>query len=135
MRWLILLTLLIPVNQVQALELADVRCLAEAIWRESRGESLQGQIAVGKVVLNRVAHSGYPNTVCKVVFQPYQFSWTKGWKSWRYDYRSLLVASMVLAGNHGLKNFKATHFHSGPQPDWAKTKKIYKKIGNHVFYK
>lgn len=148
MKWLLLVVCLVPVTVMSPGEkdfntipkknthtIMDRVCLAEAIWRESRGETLQGQIAVAKVVLNRVAHDDYPDTVCRVVFQPYQFTWSKTWKGWRYDRHSLTVASTVLAGNHNLKNFKATHFHSGPQPDWAKKLTPYKKIGNHVFYK
>jgi spore germination cell wall hydrolase CwlJ-like protein len=56
----------------------QVRCLAENIYYESRGESLEGQIAVAKVTLNRL-DEGYARTVCGVVKQRNpngcQFSW------------------------------------------------------------
>ena len=45
---------------------ADVDCLAQAIYFESRGEPLDGQIAVAEVVLNRVDDRRFPNTVCGV---------------------------------------------------------------------
>ena len=48
---------------------ADWKCLAEAIYFESRGEPLAGQIAVAEVILNRVDSPAYPNTVCGVTHQ------------------------------------------------------------------
>lgn len=45
------------------------QCLAEAIYYEARGESFAGQLAVAEVVLNRVRHRAYPETVCGVVYQ------------------------------------------------------------------
>jgi hypothetical protein len=44
-------------------------CLATAMYFEARGEPEEGQLAVGQVILNRVAHDRYPNTVCGVVYQ------------------------------------------------------------------
>src|SRR4051794_40469525 len=45
-------------------------CLAKAVYFESRGEKLEGQLAVAEVVLNRVASPEYPDTICGVVTQP-----------------------------------------------------------------
>src|SRR5262249_46943753 len=45
------------------------KCLANAIYFESRGESVRGQIAVAQVVMNRVFSGYYPNDVCGVVYQ------------------------------------------------------------------
>ena len=47
----------------------DLRCLARAIYFEARGESTLGILAVGRVILNRVASKAYPNSVCRVVYQ------------------------------------------------------------------
>lgn len=44
-------------------------CLAQAIYFEARGETPEGQLAVGRVVLNRVASEAYPDTICDVVYQ------------------------------------------------------------------
>ena len=44
-------------------------CLTQAIYYEARSESEDGQRAVAQVVLNRVRHTAYPNSVCGVVFQ------------------------------------------------------------------
>lgn len=50
-------------------------CLAIAIFFESKGEPIKGQEAVAETILNRVRHSDYPDSICKVIKQPYQFSW------------------------------------------------------------
>ena len=52
------------------------KCLALNIYHEARSESMEGQIAVAQVTLNRVAHSEWPSTICEVVSEPKQFSWT-----------------------------------------------------------
>src|SRR5688572_30282577 len=49
-------------------------CLASAVYFEARGESLEGQLAVAEVVLNRTQSGRYPSTICGVVTQPWQFS-------------------------------------------------------------
>ena len=51
-------------------------CLAMNIYHESRGERLEGQIAVAQVTINRMEHTKWPSTICEVVYQPKQFSWT-----------------------------------------------------------
>ena len=53
----------------------ELQCLAGAIHLESRSESLLGQQLVANVILNRVKDPSFPNSICKVVFQPKQFSW------------------------------------------------------------
>ena len=48
---------------------SDVTLLAKLIYGEARGESYTGQVAVGAVVLNRVKHSSFPNTIAGVIYQ------------------------------------------------------------------
>lgn len=52
----------------------DVYLLAKLIHAEARGESYQGQVAVGAVVLNRVRSSSFPNTISGVIYQKYAFT-------------------------------------------------------------
>lgn len=113
----------------------NVRCLAEAVYREARGETYRGQLAVAQTVINRTRVAIFPASICKVVFQRGQFSWTKGWKSdWRADYQSYQVARVALMGTHSMKDFKALWFHNiSVKPDWNHKKKIA-TIGNHIFY-
>lgn len=112
----------------------NVRCLAEAVHREARGESHRGQLAVAQTVINRTRVSIFPNQICKVVFQKGQFSWTAAWKGdWKADYQSHQIARLALMGTHSMKDFKALYFHNTTvNPNWNR-KKIA-KIGNHIFY-
>lgn len=49
---------------------SDLQLLARAINGEARGESYEGQVAVGAVILNRVKHPDFPNTIAGVIYQP-----------------------------------------------------------------
>ena len=52
----------------------DINLLAKLIAAEARGENYKGQVAVGAVVLNRVAHSSFPDTIAGVIYQKGAFS-------------------------------------------------------------
>ena len=53
---------------------SDLQLMARAINGEARGESYEGQVAVGAVILNRVKHSSFPNTIAGVIYQPGAFT-------------------------------------------------------------
>jgi len=55
----------------------DLVCLAMNIYHEGRGEEMRGQAAIAAVTMNRVRSARYPDTVCAVVWQRKQFSWTR----------------------------------------------------------
>jgi hypothetical protein len=55
----------------------DLFCMVHNVYHESRGESVLGQAAVAYVTLNRVRSPAYPDSVCDVVWQKGQFSWTE----------------------------------------------------------
>ncbi len=64
-------------NNVQAQSsnsTSDIQLLARAINGEARGESYEGQVAVGAVILNRVKHSSFPNSIAGVIYQPGAFT-------------------------------------------------------------
>lgn len=64
-------------NKVKAangLNISEVQLLARAINGEARGEPYEGQVAVGAVILNRVKHSSFPNTIAGVVYEPGAFT-------------------------------------------------------------
>jgi len=52
----------------------DLYVLAKCIYAEARGEVYEGQVAVGAVILNRVASPDFPNTIYGVVYQPWAFT-------------------------------------------------------------
>ncbi|NBN64365.1 cell wall hydrolase [Pannonibacter tanglangensis] len=126
----------------------ELRCLAEAIYFEARGEIEEGQVAVGQVVLNRVKNPAYPDTICEVVYQNRhkrnrcQFSFacdtipdrvSEG-EAWT---RAQRLARELVAGEQYLKMVDAsTHYHATyVRPRWAGQMSKRGKIGLHIFYK
>ncbi|MCI8477766.1 MAG: spore cortex-lytic enzyme [Oscillospiraceae bacterium] len=61
-------------NAVSAAQSESVSLLARVISAEARGEPYSGQVAVGAVILNRVSHPAFPNTIAGVVYQPGAFT-------------------------------------------------------------
>ncbi|SFF01016.1 Cell wall hydrolase CwlJ, involved in spore germination [Nitrosomonas sp. Nm166] len=144
---------LITKKQVQAVdpmgeEPVDdaITCLARTIYWEARGSEANVMEAVANVVMNRVGHEGFPNTICGVVKQGYeqrtcQFSW---WCDGRPDDaeedKSYTIAKEVArkALNRQLKDRtgSALYFHHRKvAPDWSNeyTKTI--EVGEFIFYK
>ena len=126
---------------------AQAGCLTEAIYFEARGEPVEGQIAVGEVILNRVDSRAYPNEVCAVVRQgtgrldACQFSYTcdgipdvvNDVPSWTIAER---IAHALLGGAPRRLTHDATHYHAKyVHPYWAKAFPRTADIGHHVFYR
>jgi spore germination cell wall hydrolase CwlJ-like protein len=111
-------------------------CLAKNIYYEARGEPLRGKLAVAWVTLNRVASGKFRDTICKVVYQKNQFSWTsrrqgkpKEWAMWL---ESLQLAYWITQQPQ-IVAFEALYFHAtNINPGWKKSK--LETIGNHHFY-
>jgi hypothetical protein len=129
-------------------QLRSLDCLAEAIYYEARSESEDGQRAVAQVVLNRVRHPAWPNSVCGVVYQGpmragggCQFTFTCdgslairpagiGWA------RARMLASEALAGRTYAPVGLSTHYHtSAVFPAWAPRLIKTGVIGAHNFYR
>ena len=127
--------------------MAEQKCLAEAVYYESRSEDAWGQLAVAEVVMNRVADHRYPDTVCGVVYQGSerttgcQFSFTcdgsmdeapRG-ESWR---KSQIVATNVLLGFNDPITGNATHYHADyVDPVWNSSLIQTTQFGTHIFYR
>ena len=120
------------------------QCLTEALYFEARGESLEGQIAVAEVILNRVDSPLYPRTVCGVVKQRggggCQFSYVcRGTTKMREKgARDLAgrIARAMLDGAPRILTDGATHFHTrGVRPSWSKRFAKTASIGAHLFYR
>jgi hypothetical protein len=125
----------------------QMRCLAEAIYFESRGEPEHGQAAVAQVVLNRVRSGIYPTTICGVVYQdrnrPFacQFSFACEGKSLRVEEPApwavaTRVAQEVVSGsNYNPLVGEAVNYHANyVSPFWAGYLHKVDHIGNHIFY-
>jgi spore germination cell wall hydrolase CwlJ-like protein len=123
---------------------AEWQCLTEALYFEARGESLEGQIAVAEVILNRVDSPLYPRTVCGVVKQRgsggCQFSYVCSGKTKLREKEAAdlagRIARAMLDGAPRLLTGGATHFHTrGVKPSWSKRFSRTASIGAHLFYR
>jgi hypothetical protein len=129
--------------------LQDQRCLAEAMYYEARGEGREGQEAIAEVVFHRMHTSGYPRSICGVVYQGAahkhgcQFSFacdgeleqSKSPGAWS---QARILAAKIMAGLVRLGDITsdAISFHAADvQPDWADRLERTIQIGNHVFYR
>jgi N-acetylmuramoyl-L-alanine amidase len=121
----------------------QVRCLAEAVYYEAKGEPRRGQEAVAEVVANRVASRAYPNTFCGVVYQRSarvcQFSWACSSRrapsglQWQ---RANEIAERVVDGWRPGVASGATHFHAHfVSPSWSRVYRRVATIGGHIFYR
>lgn len=122
------------------------RCLAQAIYYEAALEPVSGKRAVAQVVLNRVRHPAYPNSVCGVVYEGAskpvcQFSFTCDGSLLRspvksYWDQSLRIARDMLDGDSVPEVGTATHYHADyVVPRWAYTLGKITQIGRHIFYR
>ena len=133
---LLALLLLLPPLTLQALD-QEFDCLVRNVYQESRGEPYKGKLAVALVTINRTKSERFPSTICGVVYQKSQFSWTRNYSKVKVNaiqwQQSKDAAVMAYMNQDILGNFYATHFHStSVNPKW----KLHKiaTIGNHIFY-
>jgi len=131
--WVFFLTL----YQAEAAEslTESEQCHVENIYHEARGEGWEGWALVKATVENRVDDSRWPSTVCGVVYQPKQFSWTinpnevTDTDSWNR------IVAFVKEGSHS--NFRgSTHYHTTSiNPWWAKSYEYLGTVGHHKYYR
>lgn len=117
----------------------QIECLARNVYFESRGEPKRGQYAVANVTMNRVKSKRFPNTVCGVVHQKNQFSWTRRApkvtdnKSYK---EALGIAKEVYYDEVTDYSKGAHYFHSSyAKPSWSRKFTMTISIGNHKFYR
>ncbi len=115
----------------------DLDCLARAVYFEARGEPLEGQLAVAQAILNRVDSGLYPTSVCAVVRQPGQFTYShtkkvKPGDAWRRAQAIAVVAaeSMWPELVPDALSFHAVHV----RPGWSGKVRVA-QIGRHIFYR
>ncbi|NNG05015.1 MAG: cell wall hydrolase [Inquilinus sp.] len=129
----------------------EVFCLTQNIYFESSIERRDGKSAVAHVTLNRVQNRRYPDTVCGVVWQNRQFSWTQDGKSdriplhdarrreqpWVYEawIESAEVAVEALLGQSPDPTDGANYYyaHRLVTPSWSRSFTVAAVIGNHTF--
>ena len=119
---------------------AETDCLARAVYYESKGEPLSGQLTVAEVVINRAESGRFASTICGVVRQPGQFSFVRrghiptppaGARDWRIAVAIAEIAMRDLADGAAPR---ALFFHARHvRPGWRRTRVA--TVGNHVFYR
>lgn len=115
---------------------STVNLLARLINAEARGEPYTGQVAVGAVILNRVRHPSFPNTIAGVIYQPGAFTAvTDG------QIHAQLVSSCVKAARDALNGWDPTGgaiYYYNPRTatnQWIRSRPVTITIGQHVFCK
>jgi hypothetical protein len=125
----------------------SLECLTQAVYYEARNQSADGQRAVAQVVLNRVRHPSYPNSVCGVVFQGServtgcQFTFTcdgslyGGIEPLAWE-RAQRIARAALAGSVYRPAGLALNYHATSiRPYWAPSLVRQAVVGDHIFYR
>lgn len=117
----------------------ELNCLATAVYFESKGEPLAGQLAVARVVMNRSRSGRFASTICGVVKQPSQFSFVHGGgfpvvrsnSMWR---KAVGVAQVAIKDLFASPAPDALYFHARHvSPRW--NKRQIAMVGNHLFYR
>lgn len=120
----------------------QMRCLAGAIYFESKGEPLSGQLAVGRVIIARAESSRFPSSYCGVVYQRSQFSFVRGGRmpaintasrAWQ---RAKKLAVIAHEGAWDSPAEGALFFHARyVSPRWKNRLTRLAQIDNHIFYR
>lgn len=120
----------------------DLQCLAQAVYFEARGEALDGQLAVARVVINRAASGLYPGDYCSVVTQRAQFSFVRNGRIPRPEesspawHRAKAVAQIAHQDLWDSEAGDALYFHATyVKPGWARRKTQLARIDTHIFYR
>jgi len=122
----------------------EANCIAVAVYHEARGESLEGQLAVARVIMNRAVSGKYPATWCGVVKQPWQFSFVNprsgympgvdaasaAWK------KALGITRLAMANAVPSLSTDVLWYHADyVAPSWGRRLTRVDKIGTHIFYR
>ena len=120
----------------------EANCIATAVYFEARGESLEGQLAVARVVMNRAASGKYPASWCAVVKQPAQFSFVQHGEfpwvdtasaSWA---RAQGITRLAMANVIPSLTTDVLWYHADyVAPSWGHRLSFAQKIGQHIFYR
>jgi len=120
----------------------ETNCLATAVYFEARGESLEGQLAVAHVVMNRASSGRYRSDWCGVVKQPAQFSFVRHGEFPSVDINSsawqkaeaiaeLAAANIVPSISNDVLWYHADYV----APSWRRSLQEVQQIGAHIFYR
>ncbi|CAN5417774.1 cell wall hydrolase [soil metagenome] len=118
----------------------QMQCLAGAVYFEAKGESLAGQLAVARVIVNRMESGRFANSLCGVVYQRGQFSFVRGHAmpaiataghAWR---EAVAIAQIAFSDSWNSLAEGALYFHARRvSPNWNRPRVAL--IDNHIFYR
>ena len=134
-----------PYSDMNGKRLSSIECLAVNLYHESRSESDFANIAINTVVFNRVNDKRFPDTICGVIFQKSQFSWTGNGLSdtikdkaqyerlYRLSESTLLNRDFIIKYSEGINHYHTTTSH----PYWSNSRGMVfiNQVDNHNFYK
>jgi len=122
----------------------QANCIAVAVYHEARGETLEGQLAVARVIMNRAASGKYPTSWCGTVKQPWQFSFVnprtghmpgvdENSAAWR---KALGITRLATANAVPTLATDVLWYHADyVAPSWGRRLTRVEKIGTHIFYR
>lgn len=123
----------------------ELACLAQTVWFEARGSNFADKLAVAQVVVNRVASDEHGDTVCDVVWEPAQFSWTADGLPDRVELEgpvdvnawtdSALAALTAYSAALPDLTAGATFYHADyVSPSWSDRLHARGRFGAHLYY-
>ena len=122
----------------QGSNVSNVQLLARAINGEARGETYEGQVAVGAVILNRVAHSSFPNTIAGVIYQPGAYTAVSDGQINVAIEESSTVVKAARDALNGWDPTEGAIYYFNPDTatnKWIWSRPLIKTIGKHRFCK
>ncbi|MDY0323546.1 MAG: spore cortex-lytic enzyme [Candidatus Carbobacillus sp.] len=112
----------------------DIRLMANAVYGESRGEPYEGQVAVAAVILNRLRHPSFPNTISGIIFQPGAFTAVADGQIWLTP--NATARRAVIDAINGWDPSGGAIYYFNPATAtsaWIWSRPQIKRIGNHIF--
>lgn len=128
----------------------EKQCIREALYHEARGEGTEGMLAVMSVIHNRKEAKGFPGTYCKVIHQPFQFSYRNGTQPGihleikpvkpsdkvAYTLASIIAEDAATGRFETLLGHDVLWYHtSDVKPRWSKAMQKVRTIAKHQFFK
>ena len=122
----------------------QANCIATAVYHEARGETVEGQLAVARVIMNRAASGRYPASWCATVKQPWQFSFVNprtgavpftdtNCEAWR---KAVAITRIAVANAVPSLDNDVLWYHANyVAPSWGRRLTRVSKIGAHIFYR
>lgn len=112
----------------------DIRLMANAVYGEARGEPYEGQVAVAAVILNRLRHPSFPNTISGIIFQPGAFTAVADGQIWLTP--NATARRAVIDAINGWDPSGGAIYYFNPATAtsaWIWSRPQIKRIGNHIF--